>query len=114
MGCAQELQRLFRRADVDCDSKITMEEFQRFCETPAFVTFLRMRGIDIKEVSTFYSMLMDGAGVDAERHVDVGLLVEVCLRIRGQATSVDLHTLRYELLKMRRDAAETRHLVRQL
>lgn len=109
---AQELYRLFKKADTDRNNKISKDEFMRFCEKPEFITFLRMRGVDIKEVPTFYAMLLDAVGDVNEKEVEIEALVAICLRIRGQATSVDLHTMRYELQKLRTRCENMRKLVK--
>merc|ERR1711924_10805 len=53
-----------------------------------------MRGIDIKDAQTFFDMMISMTHTSS---VDLSTFVETCLQMKGYATSIDLHTLRYEL-----------------
>jgi hypothetical protein len=95
----KELTKLFEKADMDKSTTLNQEEFELFCSQPEFQRFLQARGIDIKEANLFFEMLVDSMG---ESEVPVGDLVATCIRIKGFATSIDLHTLRYEVRSIAR------------
>merc|ERR1740121_1796193 len=92
---AKELQTLFRKADVDGSQTLSQGEFETFISQPDFKEFLQMRGIDIKEARTFFNMVSETIGRD--RELEVNHVVRCCLGIKGYATSIDLHILRYEV-----------------
>merc|ERR1712060_613433 len=65
--------------DIDNSKTLSVVEFQSVCKVPEFRHFLEQRGIHIKEAGTFFSM------------------IACFLRIKGMATTIDLHTLRFEM-----------------
>jgi hypothetical protein len=104
MDSFRQLQKLFEKADINRSGNISWDEFMSFCENPEFVTFLRTRGVDIKEAKTFFMMLVESSEDQLhEKEVDISTLVSCCLRIKGVATSIDLHTVRYELKMMQKN-----------
>eukprot|EP00929_Paragymnodinium_shiwhaense_P025158 TRINITY_DN15283_c0_g1_i2.p1 TRINITY_DN15283_c0_g1~~TRINITY_DN15283_c0_g1_i2.p1 ORF type:complete len:131 (-),score=33.08 TRINITY_DN15283_c0_g1_i2:335-727(-) len=52
-----------------------------------------MRGIDIKDTELFFHMIRTTTGAD---EIDLEAFVGSCLRVKGDATSIDLHTLAFE------------------
>merc|ERR1712217_856251 len=70
------------------------EEYTRFMQDPKFRSFFEMRGLDIKDAEMFFHML---TAVTQEDEVDIQSFVEGALRMRGFASSLDLHTLSFEV-----------------
>jgi hypothetical protein len=101
MEDTKELSALFRKMDDDKSNTLTFEEFSEYVRRPEFESFLRARGIDIREAKSFFKMLL-GAGDPNNREVEIDALVNGCLRMRGHASSIDLHTLRYEVKTLSR------------
>merc|ERR1712238_465594 len=91
---AKELLALFNKADADGSQTLSQGEFEICIGKPEFKEFLQTRGIDIKEARTFFNMVADTIG---DRELDVSHVVRCCLGIKGFATSIDLHILRYEV-----------------
>jgi len=91
---AKELLSLFACADLDGSQTLSQDEFELFISQPKFKEFLLIRGIDIKEARTFFNMVGESIG---ERELEVSQVVRCCLGIKGYATSIDLHILRYEV-----------------
>jgi hypothetical protein len=94
---AKELRQTFKRMDLDKSGKLDLHEFEKCMRMPEFERWLQTRGIDIKETKTFFHMISCHQPM-----VDIDSVVNACMRMRGQATSVDLHTMRYELRKITR------------
>ncbi|CAK0858747.1 unnamed protein product [Prorocentrum cordatum] len=55
---------------------------------------MRYLGIDVPDVNTFFNML---GGVDAHGNVKIDRCVESCMRLRGEAKSIQLNQLLYEV-----------------
>jgi len=93
---AQELWELFDAMDTNDSGLINLEEFRDFVMHPTFRRYLGLLDIDVKDAQRFYEMLAHING-SADAQVDIGSLVEGCMRLKGQATSIDLHTLMWEM-----------------
>jgi hypothetical protein len=92
---AKELRNTFRKMDLDTNGRLDLEEFDKCMAMPEFDKFLQVRGLDIKETKVFFRMLAQN-----KSSVDIDQIVNSCMRVRGFATSIDLHTMRYELRRM--------------
>ncbi|CAK0903187.1 unnamed protein product, partial [Prorocentrum cordatum] len=105
---SKELMSLFNKADADGSQTISQQEFEMCIAKAEFKDFLATRGIDIKEARTFFNMVADTIG---DRELDVGHVVRCCLGIKGFATSVDLHILRYEVREAMRMIEELHDVI---
>jgi len=65
-------------------------------EDEKFNAYFEVRGIDVKDAQLFFKMLASAAGNNSNE-VDVETFVGGCMRLKGYATSIDVHTLIYEL-----------------
>merc|ERR1712232_228980 len=99
---AKELERLFTRMDVDASGTVSQEEFMNFIEQPELAGFLRVRGIDVKEAKLFFSMVATSGKHCGTNEVEIAPIVACCLRIKGTASSIDVHMMRYELRPLHR------------
>jgi uncharacterized membrane protein len=93
----RELWEKLTRMDLDKNGRLDLHEFEQCMRMPEFKRWLDTRGIDIKETKTFFHMISRN-----QPTVDIDHVVEACMRMRGQATSVDLNTMRYELRRVSR------------
>jgi len=84
---------LFDKMDIDRSKTISSEEFQQVTHDPKFQKFLQVRGIDIKDARAFWAMMMS---VEDCLELDISTCVSSCLRMKGFATSIDLHTMGFE------------------
>merc|ERR1712032_1026045 len=100
---ARQLNELFAKLGVDDESGISVADFERCVQNRDLEAFLNARGIDIKDAKTFFTMLSESMG--ATDQVDIGTVVGSCLRIKGLATSIDLHILRYEVRMLQQKQA---------
>jgi len=91
---ARHLSEVFSHLDSDHSGNISAAEFLAMTQDPTFLEFMQVRGIDIKDAKMFFNML-----VSACRHdeVDISTFIGSCLRMKGLATSIDLHTLGFEV-----------------
>eukprot|EP00929_Paragymnodinium_shiwhaense_P063660 TRINITY_DN31819_c0_g2_i2.p1 TRINITY_DN31819_c0_g2~~TRINITY_DN31819_c0_g2_i2.p1 ORF type:complete len:282 (-),score=59.11 TRINITY_DN31819_c0_g2_i2:144-989(-) len=102
---AKELMHLCKLADLDKSGSICRAEFEHFMDSPLIKEFFFVRGLDIKNAAHFFEMMnqvTDGDEVDLEQFVGS------CLRVRGAATSIDLHMLAFETRTM---ATKTKHFM---
>eukprot|EP00929_Paragymnodinium_shiwhaense_P116554 TRINITY_DN8618_c0_g2_i4.p1 TRINITY_DN8618_c0_g2~~TRINITY_DN8618_c0_g2_i4.p1 ORF type:complete len:236 (-),score=54.58 TRINITY_DN8618_c0_g2_i4:183-890(-) len=90
---AKELMALCQRADIDKSGTLSREEFEDVMASHLIKEFFYIRGLDIKNARHFFELMntvTDGDEVDLEQFVGS------CLRVRGPASSIDLHMLAYE------------------
>jgi len=91
---AAELTEFFKRIDIDGSRGISLEEFTLLVDSSELGLFLEMKGIDIKDAKMFFALLMSGS---EGGEVDLNTFVSNCLRMTGLATSIDLHTMGFEM-----------------
>merc|ERR1711963_542186 len=91
---AKELRRLVEASDRDGNGALSLDEFMLVMKDPNFRSFCTLRGIDIKDAEIFFHMLstMVGSG-----EVAIDTFVVSALRLKGVATSIDLHALSFEV-----------------
>eukprot|EP00929_Paragymnodinium_shiwhaense_P116556 TRINITY_DN8618_c0_g3_i1.p1 TRINITY_DN8618_c0_g3~~TRINITY_DN8618_c0_g3_i1.p1 ORF type:complete len:677 (-),score=127.11 TRINITY_DN8618_c0_g3_i1:238-2268(-) len=90
---AKELMHLCQRADIDKSGTLSREEFENFMGSHLIKEFFYIRGLDIKNARHFFELMNQVTEAD---EVDLEQFVGSCLRVRGAATSIDLHMLAYE------------------
>ncbi|CAJ1348257.1 unnamed protein product [Effrenium voratum] len=80
---------------LDCveSSNISYPQFKLLAEQHRFRAYLSARGIDIKNVEVFFRMLATASG---NSEVEVKVLANALVRMKGFATSIDLQTLNFE------------------
>lgn len=91
---AQALLELFcSRLCCTDSSSITYGQFKLLTEQHHFRSYLSARGIDIKNVEVFFRMLATASG---NSEVELKVLANALVRMKGFATSIDLQTLSFE------------------
>ncbi|CAJ1353287.1 unnamed protein product [Effrenium voratum] len=85
------------RSEDDC---ISPKAFRSMAEDASFRGYLTANGIDIKNIQIFFSML--ASAMEDGEDVDIHLLANACVRMRGFATSIDLQSLSFETKIMHR------------
>eukprot|EP00927_Polykrikos_kofoidii_P087107 TRINITY_DN9955_c0_g1_i7.p1 TRINITY_DN9955_c0_g1~~TRINITY_DN9955_c0_g1_i7.p1 ORF type:complete len:624 (+),score=70.75 TRINITY_DN9955_c0_g1_i7:82-1872(+) len=75
------------------DDTITLESLIALTENRHFTDFFQLRGLDIKDAETFHAML---GSVSDTHSVNLDTFVRGCLRMKGSATGIDLHTLSFQ------------------
>lgn len=95
----QSLGLLFDEIDEDGDGELSLLEFLAQTENPKMTAFFASLDIEIEDGTTFFNTLSEGG----KKKVTLDQFVTGCIRMRGQARSIDLHEL---ILKM--DAMQDR------
>merc|ERR1712060_836182 len=73
--------------------------FLQFMENDRFRFYFSARGLDINDTETFFKMLASCTGSD---EVDIDTFVRGCMKMKGQASSIDVQMLLYECKHIRR------------
>jgi hypothetical protein len=92
---AANLRELLESMDLDSSHTLSHAELKACISSPVLQDFLLAHDVHIYEASTFLEMIFEHGDVDS---LNIETLIAYCLRIKGQATSLDLHTMRYELV----------------
>lgn len=91
---AASLREVFERIDLDGSGTISCKEFnERVQHDERVKARLSVLGLDIKDTSMFFDMLMD-VGHDIE--IDIDFFVDACLKMKGTASSIDLQGVAFE------------------
>jgi len=80
---------LFEEADLDGDGLVSQEEFRAKMEDPKMKAFAESLDIEITDINMFCRILTE----DGARDVDIRNFVEACMRMKGQALSIDVQDL---------------------
>jgi len=88
----EELVLMFKQADLDESRGISKSEFRMAMANEKFTYCLQAHNIDIANAESLFDMLISISGKD---EVDIRTLVGALLRLRGNATSIDLHALSF-------------------
>jgi len=89
----EQMVSLFKGACLSDEDNITQDEFKKMTEDAKFRSYLHVRGIDINNAELFFDMLQVVGGGEV---VNIQVLVSALLRMKGFATSIDLHSLSFE------------------
>jgi hypothetical protein len=74
-------------------SAISSEMFAKLLEEDKFKKYFTSKGIDIKDAMTFFTMLCQ---IEGDNQVELNAFGYGCTRLKGSASSVDLHTHNFE------------------
>lgn len=110
---AQALLELFcSRLGCSDSSSICYAQFKLLTEQHNFRTYLSARGIDIKNVEVFFRMLATASG---NSEVELKVLANALVRMKGFATAIDLQTLSFETkITLSKQAKAVKELGRHL
>jgi len=89
---AQDLREFLEDLDVDNSGTITREEFSAIAANPTMQAMLKVMGLDIRDASMFFDMVSKCGEDDA---VEISLLAEALMRIKGEATSFDVQAVAF-------------------
>merc|ERR1712217_891957 len=89
---------MLKELDTDGSQTLSLDEFRKVSKNPRVKSYLKIRGIDIKNAEAFFKMLCAIAGEDSD--IDLHTLVTFCLRMKGAASNIDLQALMFEVKLM--------------
>lgn len=75
------------------DGTLTKDMFTKLQEVESFRRYFISRGIDLKDAASFFNMLCQ---INDDDYVDTEAFGYGCTRLKGNASSVDLHTHNFE------------------
>lgn len=89
----EHMKEVFSQIDYDGSGEICIEEMEYFLTEPALRSYVEALGISAENTRLLFR-LMD---VDGSGKIDMGEFCEGCLRLQGDAKSVDVHTMIYQV-----------------
>jgi len=87
---------IFSEADKDADGSLSWEEFEDYLQDDRVAAYLGSLGLDSSIAKTLFVLL----DVDDTNSVGIDEFVGGCLRLKGQARSIDVNMLLYNSEKM--------------
>jgi len=91
-----EMRNLFIEMDSDGNGTVTLEEIKEFLEDPRIQSYFQALGLDPNDTERLFRLIDD----DESGGVDVEEFLAGCLRLKGQARSIDIHALLHDLRKL--------------
>merc|ERR550525_446985 len=92
----RQLKMIFEEADLDCNGSLTSDEMRRQLKNKRVRAHLASMGLHLHEAEGLFRLLdVDGNGVVSTEEFIFG-----CMRLAGNAKSIDLATLMYENKRM--------------
>jgi hypothetical protein len=85
----RQIEGIFKHLDSDKSSEVSIEEVRQHLTDPQMIAFMSNLEIDYSDVEDFFAILTSGGGSG----VDIDTFVSGCMKLRGQARSVDLVSL---------------------
>lgn len=93
------LEQIFHEADSQGSGSLTWSELQQHLLDARVRAYFKTLDIDYQDLKTFFELLQDNAD-EEEPAVDIASFVSACMRLKGNAKSVDVMALRYEQRKL--------------
>eukprot|EP00928_Gymnodinium_smaydae_P056390 TRINITY_DN39782_c0_g1_i1.p2 TRINITY_DN39782_c0_g1~~TRINITY_DN39782_c0_g1_i1.p2 ORF type:complete len:203 (+),score=45.23 TRINITY_DN39782_c0_g1_i1:1362-1970(+) len=88
----KEMRELFSKMDADGSGTVSIDEVQELFEDERASSYFRALGLDTSDSTRLFGLMdEDGSG-----EVSVDEFLEGCLRLKGQARSIDVHALLLE------------------
>ena len=103
--CREELTELFTRLDTNEDGCISLTELRHLAssESVDLRNWLEIRDIRINDVEQFCKLvasMADDEDEDGDPLISVKTLVKACLHIKGQASTLDIQSLSFEVQRL--------------
>merc|ERR1719195_1420511 len=96
------IRRFFQEADIDGSGSLSWREFEDYLGDENVQAYFQSFELDVTQARTLFRLL----DLDESDDVNIDEFVEGCMRMRGQARSIDVHMLLYENEKMIRRNVE--------
>jgi hypothetical protein len=103
---ASDIKTFFKQADADGSGQLSWEEFRTHLENDRVKAYFQTLDLDIRKAHTLFSLL------DSNDSGEVGIeeFLDGCLRLRGQAKSLDLNLLIHQVDGLVKDLGLTRKI----
>merc|ERR1712050_122653 len=91
-----ELRDLFERMDQDGSGTISYDEIHDYLDHPKVESYFKALSLDASDMARLFGLLdADGSG-----EINVEEFLDGCLRLKGNARSIDLHSLICDVRKL--------------
>jgi len=90
------IRRFFQEADPDGTGTLSSQKFEDYLDDENVQAYFQSFELDVTQANTLFRLL----DWDQSDDVDIDEFVEGCMRMRGQARSIDVHLLLYQNEKM--------------
>mmetsp|Transcript_1783 Transcript_1783/g.3931 ORF Transcript_1783/g.3931 Transcript_1783/m.3931 type:complete len:618 (+) Transcript_1783:55-1908(+) len=96
-----DLRELFGEMDGDCSGTVTWEEFEEYLEDERVQMYFHALQIDASDTQRLFKLIdTHGSG-----EVDIENFLQGCIRLKGQARSIDVHIVLDECKKLSKSVA---------
>eukprot|EP00928_Gymnodinium_smaydae_P020699 TRINITY_DN18009_c1_g2_i1.p1 TRINITY_DN18009_c1_g2~~TRINITY_DN18009_c1_g2_i1.p1 ORF type:complete len:635 (+),score=101.23 TRINITY_DN18009_c1_g2_i1:30-1934(+) len=103
----QTMQRVFDELDTNGSGTLSLGEFEQQMDDEHILSFLSTLAIDVKQVRTLL-MLLDR---NQDGEVDIEEFINGCLRLKGEAKSLDMAILQFQVEWLVHNTSSLRQLV---
>jgi len=115
MKDAKELVDLLHRvigrvSGYDAPCTLNSKSFEHFLSHSEVVNYLEARGLKPSSARRFFTLLLEIHGTDT---VDFGTFTSACVKLDGNASSIDLHVLSAELKSMQLKQSHLTHFLKE-
>jgi len=108
---AEQLRQLFYELDINLSGTICIEEFQAHMQSGKLRAYLSVLGLDVKDVEVFlYMLTIENKTGD----VEIEAFVDGCMKMKGQATSLDMQTISVAIRMIYKDLKKLHKLISNL
>lgn len=89
----QHVKAVFRQVDEDGSGAVSQDEIEHFLSEPSLRRYMEALDIDVQDTRLLFHLLdRDGSGL-----IGLDEFCDGCLRLKGNAKSIDVHTLIYQI-----------------
>merc|ERR1719382_2090729 len=96
------MSRLFEAADADGNGALDVEEFVQVVEDPTISTWLSSMDLPVRDPGNLYQLL----DADGDGSLTCEEVVKGSLRLKGNAKSLDVMSIKRELAEVKRELSE--------
>jgi len=91
-----KIKEFFHEADKDSSGTLSWEEFENYLQDDKVKAYFQTLELDVSQAHVLFTLL----DTDESNEVAIDEFVDGCLRLKGQARSIDVNMLLYEIEKM--------------